>query len=354
MRKKILTNLILIILILVLVISLTTGLLYSNKIYQVSKELKRLEAAQVADYHVMVIVDGTDEAYTKSLYKGLNEACIANNVAAEFIIVKETDYVRSFLEKFDMAIQSNVDGIIIHAFKNPELEAYVKKATDKGIPVITMNEDLAMTDRISYIGVNKYQIGYKAGQKLMEAMPGPGKIAVIEKNVIYNDSVDEVLEEGKVSDNVIIMGMRDAIKEREDLSIEVVKYTDKGLLSAEGVTINLFEDYDGINGIFCADGQDTLGVIQVLLDFNKVSEVTLVGYDDDPEILDYIARSNVIEATIVTDYGIIGRKAIEAFVEYKKEAIVSSYINTEVTVVDKKNISQYQYMNEKGDANATE
>jgi ribose transport system substrate-binding protein len=111
----------------------------------------------------------------------------------------------------------------------------------------------------------------------------------------------------------------------------------------------LFEEYEGIKGIFCADGQDTLGVIQVLLDFNRVSEVALVGYDDAPVILDYIARSNVIEATIVTDYEIIGRKAIEAFVEYKKEAIVSSYINTDVTVIDKRNISQYRLTQEKGD-----
>ena len=62
-------------------------------------------------------------------------------------------------EKLRMAIDAGVDGIILNGDGSPEVEALVKEARQKGIPVVTALNDGAEDIRQCFVGVNSYNLG---------------------------------------------------------------------------------------------------------------------------------------------------------------------------------------------------
>lgn len=331
MTKKNLAHILVVILTVTLVGLLIGGIYISYKISKSTSDGFLLESKEKIEYHIMVIVDASSQAYGESFIKGLNQGAESKKTAVEIIKVDGTNYEEDVLEKLDVAMYAEVDGVILHAINNEGLIDKINELSNRGIPVITLNNDLVDSDRIAYVGVNRYNIGRTAGQLMAEAMNGEGKLAIIEQKTYAN-----------IDEEIMLLGMRDVLKDYPDLTLQVVKYTERGVLSAETVATDIFREYPDISGIFCANGQNTLGVVQVLLDQNKVNNVVLMGYGNQEEILDYIAKGNIVESTIYTDYEDIGREAIDAFYEYQKVSFVSNYINTEMRIITKDNVEDYR------------
>lgn len=324
-----------------LVLSLAAGLLISDRISNSVLGEYFYETKEEALFHLMVIVDEQNLAYGEDFVRGLEEASQEGKVAIEFLRLSSSDYSGHLIDALDKAMYAKVDGVIMHAFFDEALAQKVNELAEKEIPVITMNEDLARSQRISYVGINRYHIGQAAGIELAKAMNGVGKIAVIEQKNYATDN------EGR--EDMLLLGIMDVIKAYPELSLEFIRYTEQGVLSAETVATKIFRENEEINGIFCTELQNTLGVVQVLIDNNLVNQVSLVGVGEDEEILSYINKGKIIDASIVLDYEDIGRKAIETFLEFKQFYFVPSYTNTELQVVNEGNIESY--LDKVGDEN---
>lgn len=316
-----------------LVLSLAAGLWISDRISNSVLGEYFFASKEEALFHLMVIVDEQNLAYGDDFVKGLEAAGVEGKVAVEFLRLSSSDYSERLIDALDKAMYAKVDGVIVHAFSDEALAVKINELAEKEIPVITLNEDLAKSQRISYVGINRYNIGQAAGLELAKAMNGSGKIAVIEQKNYASETAG--------AEDMLLLGIMDVIKAYPDLSLEFIRYTEQGVLSAETVATKIFRENEEINGIFCTELQNTLGVVQVLIDNNLVSKVALVGVGEDEEILSYINKGQIIDASIVLDYEDIGRKAVEAFLEYKQFYFVPSYTNTELQVVNEENILSF-------------
>lgn len=330
-------SLIVVLLVILLIFSLIAGMNISQKISNAATTDYIWDNKNLADYHVMVILDSSNQLYGESFKKGLNVASKDYKVAVEIVKVDGNNYQSKVLDVLEMATYAKVDGIIVHGFNGTDFIEKIELANAAHIPVITLSEDLPESKRVCYVGANRYSIGQEAGLALAKAMNEVGKIAVIEQ--------DSYKQEGTNVSDMLILGLKDAIKVYPKLSVEVVKYTEYGVISAETIATQLLRDNPTINGIFCTDGQNTLGVVQVIVDNNRVGDFSLIGYGDDDEILDYIQKGKIIDGTIIANNEDIGREAIKAFYEYKKSGFVSSYINTPIKLVTQENSTNY--LNEK-------
>lgn len=76
------------------------------------------------------------------------------------------------------------------------------------------------------------------------------------------------------------------------------------------------------------------------MDLNKVGQITIIGYDDAPEILRYIEKG-VIYGTVVANPYEIGYESIRSLVEIKKNRMTSTYVDTGAKVVTCCNIEEY-------------
>ena len=330
------------ILIVILSAALFAGFYFSYQLTKSSTNEYYWTSKESADYHVMILLDGSNQTYSEEFIRGVAQESEKYKVATEIISLEGANYRDRLLENMKLAMYNRVDGLIIHAYYDEEVIQMIDELFAAGIPVITMNEDLPSSQRITYVGVNRYTIGEIAAQSMIKAIGTKGKIAVIEPRN-YQADLD-------VSDSLLVLGFNDILKKYPEITLEHVLYTEEGVLSAEIIATNLMKENPNINGIFCTNTSNTLGVVQVLVDNNLVSQVSLIGYGDEMEILDNIKKGNIIEASIVTDYKDIGKKAIDAFYEYKTSAFVSNYFNTSIQVIDQNNVDSI--LSEKSEENA--
>ncbi len=319
---------------LILLVSVGMGLWVSSALSQASQNEFFWESKKNANYHIMVILDASDQAYSEAFTKGLMDSAKEYQIAVELIKVDRTNGNQALLDALDMAAYVKVDGIIVHAFNNQTIIDKIQEITKMSIPVITLNEDIASSGRISYVGVNRYAIGQAAGKVLADSIKGSGKIAVIEQK-----GYDETYS---ITEDLLLLGIKDVLKADSNLTLELVRYTEQGVLSAETVATEILNEEEGISGIFCTNGQNTLGVVQVLLDKNLIGDIILVGYGNEEEILNFLEKGNIIEASIVTDYEVIGQEAIKVFNDYINTGLASNYVNIDLRVINEATILEYR------------
>jgi len=332
MNKRI-TFMTILILSMILLFLLGMGLYLSNSIAEATKGEYLWASKEPADYHVMVILDKSNQTYDQSFNEGLKQSSEDYKIAVEIVMFEGENVEDEVINNMDLAVYAKADGVIVHAYDNPKIINKIDELMELGIAVITLNEDLPQSDRVSYVGVNRYKIGLEAGEALAKATGGIGKIAVIEQQNYQKLSHQQ--------QDILLLGITDALRDYPGLSLELVRYTKQGLLNAEILATEIARNHPEINGIFCTNAENTLGVVQVLVDNNLVNRISLVGYGDDDEILGYIERGKIIESSVVTDYKDIGKEALKVFYEYKTNSYVPSYINTALQVIDEENIAAY-------------
>lgn len=327
------------ILFLILTGSLILGIIkFSSLNYYMNGEQKEnLSYQEQPKYHFMVIIDGTNSSYVKEFKRGMIKANEELNIAIEFWEITGPDKIEDIIRQVDIAINSGVDGIILDAYNNNSFKDIINEAHQKGIPVVTISEDVPESERISHVGLSKFHIGSEVGNLLNDTISGSGDIIVLQRSSSSEENISEK------SDGLISLGIRDTI-ENDNLQVKVKNYTGETILSAEDITMQLLDDEkNNIKAIVCTNGQDTLGVVQVLIDFNKISNISVVGYEDLPEILDYIETEiEVINGTIVTDYNAVGYSSVSSLFQYKEEGIVSNYSDVNVKIITKNNIELYR------------
>lgn len=87
-----------------------------------------------------------------------------------------------FLKKIEIAIYSQMDGIILQGLDTAEFKTLTKiKAASYGIPIITVANDVPMGDslRKSYVGSDQYLAGKMIGEQLIADMGTEGEVAIM-------------------------------------------------------------------------------------------------------------------------------------------------------------------------------
>ncbi len=316
-----------------LIAAVFLGISISNSIAATTQDTYLFEDKEQANYHVLILVERAHQSYNDDFLKGINTASNEFNIATEIIPISSPDYIGQLIDLLDMACYTQVDGVIIHGVDVPELAEKVEETVMKGIPVIILNEDMPSSSRISYVGVNRYNIGQAAAKALTVAMDGKGKIAVIDQKTSN--------EPTSIAEDLLLLGMSDVFKEYKGLNLELVEYTKAGLLSAETVATKIFREHPEIDGLFCTNGSNTLGVTQVIIDNNLVNRYKLIGFGDQEELLTYVEKGKIAQGTVITDYEDIGYSAVKTFYEHLNGSFVSSYVNTDLEVIGSEEVEAY-------------
>ncbi len=339
MKKKQLLYTLIILFICFLIGAMAVGLYISEQIAGSSSREYLWEDKSSVESHILVIVDDSSQTYDSEFEAGIMEAADEYRIAVEIKRIPPKNYIEDVVDELDKALYARMDGVIAHTSEHPDITGKIQELYEAGIPVVAMDQDVPESPRITFVGVNQYDIGYMAGESLARALDGKGIVAVISEK-----SYDET----GVREDMMLLGLREVLKSYPELILEQIDYTEQGVLSAETVALDIIRNNSEINGFFCTSGTNTLGVVQMLIDNNMVNNLQLVGYGNDPEIMEFISKGNIVDASIIADYRDIGRQSVLALVEYQQHGFVSSYINTDFEVIDETNIQDY--MKALGDA----
>lgn len=284
----------------------------------------------ILKYHIVMIVESTDEPFWQSVRRGAEEAARDLKVAIECNGPRKYDSEEE-IKYFDIAIASRVDGIITHVTDPERITPYIDKAVDMGIPVIALNDDAQFSKRQSFVGVNNYNLGVEWGRLIVDASGGEGVVAMI--------SPDNKGDESTYQD-MILSGLKESIKNYPDIQLRRIVVKDSEIFSAEEAIRQLIINENEVTMLLCMNATDTIRAANAVVDLNKVSKVNIVGYHDNSEILNYV-KTGVIFGTIAGDAHGMGYKSVEAIVELKESNRVSEYITSKLNVITHGNVERY-------------
>jgi ribose transport system substrate-binding protein len=276
-------------------------------------------------YHFYFIAQNSVDPFWNEVMKGAEKSAKERNVVIEFNVPRFNNPEEE-LKIMDIAVTSKVDGIITHVPNGMGFTALIDKAYDKGIPVITLENDDSESKRYAFVGTNSFELGKEAARLLIEATGGKANIAVISNSDLEQDSIEH---------NLKMNGFLSILKNYPDLKVIDIYTSRMGILSAEEITQNIIESKENINAIFAFSSADTLGSAQLIVDRNKVGSIILVGYGNSEEIIRYIDKE-IIYGTIASDPYKIGYESVNALVAVKERNSVPDFIDTEVRTITKK------------------
>lgn len=314
-------------------------LIFQQKIGEISKAINS-EINTYENYYVL-IADESDSILWESVYEGAIETGREEADAYVEFIESGTGVEYSIQDKLRIAIDSQVDGIIISSDYTQETVELIDEALGKGIPVVTVLNDATDSLRNSYIGVNNYSLGEAYGQVVWTY--------ISEEREENGDCVVSILMDASNEDtgkNTTYLGLKEyldtMVSEAEwpyQITIEAVSMNREETFVAEETIGNLIVDGNS-DVMICLNAVDTESAYRMIVDYNLVGSVEIIGYYESEVILEAVEK-DIIMSTITISGEDVGRQSVMALYEYQNTGFVNGYFPVEIQIIDLDNVSKY-------------
>lgn len=272
-------------------------------------------------YHFAVVSDDTASYSWTTYLTGLQNAALAKKVVVEVYPVKDPTLPAELDKVFEMAALSQVDGILVKLSNNQLARDQILRSHSQGIRVVTIGNDSPDSQRDAYIGTNKFNLGQTTAGIIDSANESPADVLLILSS--------EYTDQNGASSNSYLNGIHEYNAQFPSISSLTVEYSSK---KRAELIINDLIDRQQIGTVVCTDPIDALRVVKVLIDLNKVGQIQVIASGEIPEILDYLKKKTIV-ASVVEDYGSLGRMSVEALHTLMLNDRQSAYINIPIKVL---------------------
>ena len=227
-----------------------------------------------------------------------------------------------------IATASGVDGILLHKSSSSDMTELINEAYEAQIPVVTVFSDQSGSDRVSYVGMNNYQLGENYARQILECLK-EGENHVL---VISGESLGE--GETALMYSQMLKATEEGKKEGQTVSIGMMEINAATSFDAEEAVRDVFISGSALPDVtVCLDLVTTECVAQALVDYNEVGNVSVIGFYASSTVSEAISRG-IIYSTLGIDAEQIGRTGVDALDEYWDQGRVSSYFNVGLSLIN--------------------
>ena len=307
---------------------------FQKKLDQV--DLGEGEGASSYANHYLMIAGEENTLMWDSIYERASQAAKDADAYLELIEpghdsnYNQADYLR-------IGIASQVDGIILEADGSDEEQELIQEASDADIPVVTVLTDDSSSARISFVGLNSYQLGNAYTEQILGLLKEHENTQVLllsnsqsktqETNLIYYQ-IKKELEEKK--------------KDYQTVTISEYYIDSSSGFDTEEFVRDIFVSEENLPDVLvCMDEVVTECVYQALVDYNQVGNVDVVGFNNSDVILDGISKG-IISSAIALDMDEIGRYSVNALEEFSSLGHTSNYYSVGQHVITRSNVGAYR------------
>ncbi|PLR76742.1 ribose ABC transporter substrate-binding protein [Bacillus sp. V3-13] len=228
----------------------------------------------------------------------------------------------------DDFISKGIDVLIINAVEKDALAPAVKRATEAGIKVISVDRTVN-APVLTTIKADDYALGNAAGKDLVKRLGGKGKVVELQGSPSASPTIDRH------------KGFMDAIKDEQ--GIEVIASQTANYDQAQGLKVmeDMLQRFPkgGIDAVFTHADIMTLGALQAIKAAGRQDEIKVISIDGQEAAFDAIEKG-VIESTTV--YPVITPMNIIAAAKALAGEEMPEFIKLESPVVSKENLSEYK------------
>nr|WP_263324775.1 substrate-binding domain-containing protein [Neobacillus sp. Marseille-Q6967] len=229
------------------------------------------------------------------------------------------------LSDVENLLQQNIDILIIDPTDSDAIVEAVKKANDAKIPVFTIDRASNGGEVITHIGFDALKSGKIAGDYLIEALGGKGKIVEIQGILGTNVGQDRS------------KGFNEVIKATSGFEIVAQQAANFDRGEAMKVMEDILQANPEIDGVYAANDEMALGALAAIEAAGRLDEITLIGCDAiDPSI--EAIKAGKLEATIAEPPVFLGKEAILTAIKISKGESVEKEVILDSTLVTKDNV----------------
>lgn len=309
---------------------------------QSTRSISRQDSLKEEKYgaYYALILENDDTLLWNSVFQGAREEGFENGDACVEFFGGRLNSEHTVAEKLRMAIDAEVDGIILNGGGNEETEELVKEAEEKGIPIVTVLDDEAEAIRQCFVGVNSYRLGQEYANRIWKLLQETEEDCQIQ--VLLNSGD---VDSGK---NTLFLGLRDTLKalaeqegqEREIHPGTIVVDRNDAFQADEAIRKLMVEEPEQKKILLCLSESDTRRAYEAAIDYNRVGEVIILGYYESRQLLEGIQKE-IIDSTITVDGEQVGRLCVRALTEYRETGHVNGYLPVDVYLIDRSNVADY-------------
>ena len=276
--------------------------------------------------------------YWEEAQAGLRDAAKQMGVKAELVGPEKFD-PQEQVKAFQEVVNSKPAGIMISVTKPDLLQDAIDSAVAQGIPVITVDSDAPTSKRLMFVGTDNFRAGMESGKRMGEILKGQGQVVVI-------------TIPGQLNLDDRARGMNEALKKYSGIKLAQT-IDDKGDPRVANDSISdLLRAKAKIDGIICLEASGGSGAAEAL---HRVdAKIPIVGFDKDPETLDWIDRDRITATVtqkpyVMAYYAIkfaddLHHNAVHEFKDWRTAPApaMPSWVDTGTVVVDKSNVKVFR------------
>lgn len=229
------------------------------------------------------------------------------------------------MKDIENLITKNPDAIIIDTCDSDAIVAAVEACNEAGIPVFTMDRQSNGGEVIAHIGYDAIKSGKIAGQFLVDALGGKGKIVELQgimgTNVAQNRSA----------------GFNEIIAANPDMEIVATQVADFDRAKAMSVMENILQANKEIDGLYAANDEMLLGALEAIEAAGRLDEITMIGCDAIDDTLEVI-KDGKVEATIAEPPFFLGKAILNTAFDYLEGKSVEANVVLDNSLVTKDNV----------------
>lgn len=245
----------------------------------------------------------------------------------ELIITDGQNQASKQVSDVESLIAQDIDVLIISPLTSDALTPVVKKAMDKGIPVVTADRKVN-TDVTLHLGAENYPIGVKVAEFLNQKLNGKGKIVEIQGTAGASATVER---DG---------GFVDTLKKYSGLEVVATQNADylrEPAMKFMEDTLQRFGPGQ-IQAVYAHNDEMALGALQAIEAVHREKEIMVIGVDGENLAIDAV-KSGKLGATFT--YPWCAPDAIQYAYKIAKGEKVEKEIKLDSSQIDSSNVDQW-------------
>jgi len=276
--------------------------------------------------------------YWQEAQAGLTDAAKQLGVKSELTGPEKFD-PQEQLRAFQKVVESKPAGIMISVTRPELFQDAINAAIAQGIPVITVDSDAPNSKRIMFVGTDNFRAGGESAKRMADILKGQGQVVVI--TIPGQLNVDERLR-----------GVNETLKKYPGIKI-VQAIDDKGDPRVANDNIAaLLKAKAKIDGIISLEASGGSGAAEALHRLDV--KIPIVGFDKDPETLDWIDRDGITATVTQKPYVMayyalkfaddLHHNAVHDFKDWRTAPAppMPTFVDTGTAVVDKNNAKVFR------------
>ncbi|GMU92077.1 MAG: rhamnose ABC transporter substrate-binding protein [Candidatus Hydrogenedentota bacterium] len=273
-----------------------------------------------------VVPKGLTHQFWLSVKKGAETAAQDLGISIKWVgPEKETEVVKQ-INIIEDQIGAGVDAIVMAACDQDALVDVIKKAMDRGIPVVTIDSGVNSDLPVSFVATDNIAGAAAAARELARLIGNEGDVGLIP--FVKGAGTSEQREEG----------FKQGLAEFPNVKLVSVQYSQSDVAKAMDVTEDMITSQPNLKGIFAANEPGAIGAVQALEAANKAGQIKMVAFDASEDELAALQKGT-IHALIVQNPFRMGYDGVKAAYDHLQGKAVEKRIDTGVQIVTLENLN---------------